>query len=164
MTQTDTAMGSWHGRFLLALAAAAFFVVPMSIGRFADHVRIGQWQDRGFGSEEPRLWWSYDISRLPEALTWRAQGFGPERAGAWKKMEFIAEEAREWTDVGFDVLAASEWRRAAFDPAAANAWKSAGPGIGEAVAWRKRAFGPSEAATGKRAGRSPLEAAEERAR
>ena len=164
MKQADTPMGSWRGRFLLTLAAVAFFVVPFSVGRLADQVRIGQWQDRGFGPEEPRVWWSHDITRLREALAWRAQGFSPERAGAWKTLEFIAVEAREWTEAEFDVLEASEWRRAAFEVAAAREWKSAGLGIGEAVAWRKRAFGPSEAATLKRAGRSPLEAAGERGR
>ena len=162
MKRAGSAMGLWHGRFLVALAAAAFFVVPMFVGRIADRARIAQWQDRGSGREEPRVGWSHDISSRSEALQWRASGFGPEGAGAWKRMEFIAEDAKEWTGAGFDVLEASEWRRAAFEPTGAAEWKSAGLSIGEAVAWRKRAFGPAEAAMWKRAGRSPIEAAEQR--
>ena len=163
MNRPDTAIGTWHGRLLLALAAAAFFFGPMFVGRVAENARIGLWVDRGFGPEEPRQWWSHDISNRSEALVWRADGFSPERAGAWRRMEFIAVEAQEWTEAGFDVQTAAEWRREAFAPTVAAEWKGAGFSIGEAVAWRKRAFGPAEAATWGQAGRSPLEAAEKRA-
>ena len=163
MNPSQTAIGAWHGRFLLALAAAAFFVGPLLVGRVAENVRIGLWVDRGFGPEQPRQWWSHDISSRSEALTWRASGFAPERAGAWKRMAFIAVEAKEWTEAGFDVQTAAEWRREAFAPTVAAEWKKGGFSVGEAVAWRKRAFAPAEAATWRQAGRSPLDAAGQRA-
>lgn len=163
MKPAETAIGAWHGRFLLALGATAFLVVPMFVGRLAENARIGLWEDRGFGPDEPRQWWSQDISSRSEALEWRANGFAPEGAGAWRRMEFIAADAKEWAEGGFNVRAAADWRREAFDPAAAAEWKNAGFSIGDAVAWRKRAFGPRDAARWKQAGLSPLDAVAQRA-
>jgi hypothetical protein len=144
------------------LAAAAFFFVPVFGARLAQHARIESWQRRGFGPDEPRIWWSHGFSRLSEAVRWRASGFAPQPAGAWKRMEFVAPDAKDWTERGFDPRTAAEWRREAFDAMAAGEWKGAGFSIGEAVSWRKRAFAAGEAAQWRAAGRSPLEAAAER--
>lgn len=160
---TGMAVGPWHGRFLLVIAAAAFVFVPMFAGRAAEQTRIGWWEDRGFGRDEPRQWWDHGIPLVSDAVQWRAHGFMPDQAGVWKRMEFIAGEAMEWTDAGFDARTAAEWRREAFEPGLAAAWKAAGFSIGEAVSWRKRAFGPDDAMKWREAGQSPLEAAEQRA-
>jgi hypothetical protein len=162
MTQAGATSGPWRGRFLLVLAGAAFFVLPMFAAHMVNSARVDHWQDFGFGAGEPPMWWSHGVSSRSDAVRWRANGFDPGRAGAWKKMGFIAEDAKDWTDAGFDVGDAAEWRRAAFDPPAAVDWRSAGFSIGEALAWRKHAFEPADAAEWKQAGRSPIEAAEER--
>ena len=107
MTSNGSTIGAWHGRFLLAVAAAAFFFVPLWVGRMAENARIATWEERGFGPDEPRRWWSHDISSRSEALMWRAAGFSPERAGAWKRMDFVAADARDWAETGFDVRPAS---------------------------------------------------------
>lgn len=125
-------------------------------------LRIGAWQDRGFGPDEVRQWWSHDITRLSEALEWRASGFDAGGAGAWKRMAFVPFDAGEWVAADFDVRTAATWNREAFDAEAAAMWRDEGFSIGDAVAWRKRAFESGDAAAWRRAGHSPLEAAESR--